>query len=181
MPKKTEAQAIRSKEWMVEALICLMKEKAFAEITIAEVAKRADLDRRTFYRHFKAKEDMIRYKIRKMAEEYEALLLKDHVFTTRSILRSFFTVCEKNKALLTLFYRHNQLPLLLYELNTLCHRFHDQYTIAGTLPVHDDTGYALAYHIGGLWNILNKWLSEGARRRPAEIAFVIKDILPEFI
>ena len=59
MPVKTDAQARRSREWLLEALISLMGEKDYGQITISELAKRADLDRRTFYRHYGSKDQII--------------------------------------------------------------------------------------------------------------------------
>lgn len=50
-----------------------MKIKSIHEITIKELADFAQLDRRTFYRHFKSKEDIIIYGIQKGAKDYGQL------------------------------------------------------------------------------------------------------------
>lgn len=44
--------ALRSREWLTNALLELMKDKPFHEISISEIAEKADLSRRTFYRFF---------------------------------------------------------------------------------------------------------------------------------
>lgn len=51
--------ALRSKEWLANALLELMKNKPFREISISEIAEKADLSRRTFYRSFSSKEEVI--------------------------------------------------------------------------------------------------------------------------
>nr|WP_319487342.1 IS3 family transposase [uncultured Caproiciproducens sp.] len=51
--------ALRSKEWLTKALLELMKNKPFQEISISEIAEKADLSRRTFYRSFSSKEEVI--------------------------------------------------------------------------------------------------------------------------
>ena len=56
--KKQREQSAR----MIEtALFELMEEKAFNEITVSEIVKRADVARRTFYRLYNRKESSSRY------------------------------------------------------------------------------------------------------------------------
>jgi len=54
----TNPIAIQSREWLTNALLVLMEEKEFKNISITEIATKADLSRRTFYRIFETKEDM---------------------------------------------------------------------------------------------------------------------------
>lgn len=49
MYRGNNVTAIQSQRWLGEALIDLMKEKAYSAITIADICKRADLSRQTFY------------------------------------------------------------------------------------------------------------------------------------
>lgn len=49
----------RSERHFVHALLSLMEEKDFREITVMELAERAEYDRKTYYRHFKSKEDIL--------------------------------------------------------------------------------------------------------------------------
>ncbi len=51
--------AIRSQEWLVEALLFLLEEKPYHKISIKEIAEKADLDRSTFYRHFDSKQALL--------------------------------------------------------------------------------------------------------------------------
>jgi AcrR family transcriptional regulator len=48
----------KSKAALKEALLALMSEKEFRELTISEIVARADLNRGTFYKHFQYKEDL---------------------------------------------------------------------------------------------------------------------------
>jgi len=48
----TNPIAIQSREWLTNALLVLMEEKEFKNISITEIATKADLSRRTFYRIF---------------------------------------------------------------------------------------------------------------------------------
>ena len=56
---------------MIEtALLELMREKEFAQITVSEIAKKADVGRRTFYRLYTGKEDVLHCYFDKLCQNY---------------------------------------------------------------------------------------------------------------
>jgi AcrR family transcriptional regulator len=58
-PDKTkDRRSARTQRSLSEALVELIKEKRFDEITVQEVIDRADVGRSTFYSHFRDKEDL---------------------------------------------------------------------------------------------------------------------------
>jgi len=50
-------QKQQSMQWLTDALLTLMAEKSYGDISITEICTRADLSRRTFYRLYGSKED----------------------------------------------------------------------------------------------------------------------------
>jgi AcrR family transcriptional regulator len=55
----TDMRAQRSRRWLYDALLQLMKEKPFREIQIKEIADRAQVSRPTFYLHYRSKEELL--------------------------------------------------------------------------------------------------------------------------
>src|SRR6476619_5268542 len=55
---KTDRRTNRIKLSLSEALVGLIKEKRFDDITVQNVIERADVGRSTFYSHFRDKEDL---------------------------------------------------------------------------------------------------------------------------
>ena len=53
--KKESIQVARSRNWIVNALLHLMKEKTFYNISIKEICEKAGVSRLTYYRNFKNK------------------------------------------------------------------------------------------------------------------------------
>ena len=51
----------RTKLWIINSLLDLLKRKEYASITINMIADNAQLGRRTFYRHFDTKDDAMKY------------------------------------------------------------------------------------------------------------------------
>ena len=52
MTDKVDRRAIRTKRNITDAFTQLLAEKDFDKITVAEIAERADINRRTFYLHY---------------------------------------------------------------------------------------------------------------------------------
>ena len=180
MPKNHTERAENSKELMVESLFILMKKKKFKSISVSDIAQKAGIDRRTFYRHFVSKEDIIRYKIKNMSKDYEKVILLHNNFNRqKAVLFSFFSVCEREKESLLCLYRSDLLPLFLKEFESL---FEMHYIKNKKFEITNESveiKYLLAYHIGGYWNALNKWLSEGAEKSPDEISTILLGSLPK--
>ena len=181
MPKKTDAQVRRTRQWLLDSLTELMREKDFEQITISELAERSGLDRRTFYRHYSAKEEVITEHIRELAKGYETSLRRSPAMNTHAIALAYFHVCQENGELLKLLHRHKLLPLLLDEFNRLFPLIHTKYHTGEDFYAPFDTGYALSYHVGGFWNVLARWLSDGMKQTPEELAAMFRHMLPEFI
>jgi len=69
---KENIQVTRSKEWLYNALIYLLKKNAFRKISIEDITKKAGVARPTFYRNFESKEDILINQGRKI---YEKLMI----------------------------------------------------------------------------------------------------------
>jgi len=61
----------RSKRYMSEALLELMSERPFREISVVDVCQRAMVHRTTFYAHFKDKNAPLRYVLAELRQSFE--------------------------------------------------------------------------------------------------------------
>jgi AcrR family transcriptional regulator len=59
MERKTDPRVIRTRHMLRDALIALILEKGYDELTIQDITDRADLRRATFYLHYKDKEELL--------------------------------------------------------------------------------------------------------------------------
>ena len=57
------------KERIADALLELLAEKPFAEVSVSEITDRADVGRATYYRHFSTKEDVLLFKFQTIFED----------------------------------------------------------------------------------------------------------------
>jgi AcrR family transcriptional regulator len=56
---KNDRRSLRTRKMLWEALIALIQEKEYSEITIQDIADRANVNRVTFYLHYRDKQDLL--------------------------------------------------------------------------------------------------------------------------
>ena len=57
----TNPSALRSREWIHDALLQLLEQRKYNQITIKDICKKADLSRQTFYQIFDSREEVMEY------------------------------------------------------------------------------------------------------------------------
>ena len=100
MNKENNKKAQNTKQRIAIALIKLMQNDIFNEITITQICQEAEIGRASFYRNFESKEDVIRYVVSYKLDE----ILKD-VDNLREVMidgEKFYEVFHKEEAFLTL-------------------------------------------------------------------------------
>ncbi len=76
--KKKNASNVFTKKCMVTALMQLMEEKPFSNISITEITNRAGVSRMAYYRNYKSKEDIFRTYLKDILDVYYQESLADH-------------------------------------------------------------------------------------------------------
>lgn len=66
--KKTDRRVIRTRSAIRKAFTDLLAETAYSKITITALAKRADVDRKTFYTHYSSVDNLLEDVIRTQTE-----------------------------------------------------------------------------------------------------------------
>lgn len=176
--KKENPQKVQSKKWLAEALQNLMKEKAFKQISITEIAERAGLSRRTFYRHFNVVEDILHYIAQELCDQYASMILKEKDISFRNVVFVYFTFCELNKDLLLILEKNDHLFLLLQKYNEFLPEIRSK--IEKSRDRSPAFEYALYFSTGGFWNMSLKWIKDGAKVSPKEMAALAEEIFMHF-
>lgn len=178
----------QTKLWIIEALIELLNHKAYHDITVSQIVNKAGLGRRTFYRYFKTKNEVIEYLVKLLFEDFSDTILKNHAISQENILKSYFEFWELhieilqllNKAHLLYFIEENLLSLFYQVALKTKHipQTIDQDT--DKLPMfYEQYKYAFIIKLSGIWRATILWCSENPRRTPAEMSKLINNILKE--
>lgn len=144
-----------TKQYITEAVLQLMNEKDFHEISITEIAKKAGVGRATFYRNFDSKEDVLIYHFNKVVDDLNSQSRftprcdEDYYRTIMSVLLTM----EKNKNLVKLIIKSNLETLLLNYLNE---RYASVFGEVGR-PQNELLPY---FYSGAIYNITIHWVKD---------------------
>ena len=164
MDKRKEAN-LRVKKNITTALLKLMHEKSFSDITISELIGEAKVARVSFYRNYTSKEDVLLTLIDDVLEQFRSTIEtgEDNYYTYENVRRSFLYFRKYDRIVLDL-HRFGYGSILLEKLN----RFHEE--VAGTMPTHSIEKYELYIYMGALYNTAMMWIQDGCREGLDEIS-----------
>ena len=149
----------KSKKRMANALFTIMEQYDLRDITITQIAQASGLTRRTFYRLFDAKEDVLQYQYELWFTEIYERVKAEKRHSYWDVAQCYFDFCEKNREALLLMKKQNIIGdfFSYIESNTLqvFESVHSK-EIAQRNPT--ELPYLMAYSVGGMFSMLNKWI-----------------------
>ncbi len=159
--------ALRSKKVITESLLLLMKKYPYAEITVKQILLETDISRKTFYRNFLSKDDVLNSFINTILQDYvNAIQQQQQKYSLLQTLDVIFDFCEKNKEILFILRDNRLLYLLLEKLNVLILNEHNRYIYESQenhLESQLLTEYIIYFNIGGVWNLIVRWIENNMR------------------
>ncbi|MBR6018855.1 MAG: TetR/AcrR family transcriptional regulator [Lachnospiraceae bacterium] len=171
MNNSTNPSALRSKKEICDALIRLMDQYPYSEITVKQIVLEAGVVRKTFYRNFTDKDDVLEALLNEFIREYTTEM---HSALDRSWVEVIFNFCVKNSHFAELLDRNDMLYLVLNKLNTVLPKMHDEADAMGVIPEEIfgdlDMTYIIPFNTGAMWNVVATWLHRGMRDDPKKIA-----------
>jgi AcrR family transcriptional regulator len=169
MSTRVNPIAERSKKWLCNAMLELLQEKPYNNITITELCNKAGLVRKTFYRHFISKESVIVAVIDLMFGEFNEYIHDQKIGPLQMPL-AYFRYWEQHKFFLHILIE-NQLFSLLNDQYVLYLEAMDPIIGSKEADQSDlERDYMRTMVAGGLWSMLKKWVVRGCTESPEEMA-----------
>lgn len=173
--------AAQSRQWLINSLLELMSIKNYNEITVVDIALNADLARRTFYRNFNTKEDVLDAYIHQLCDEYVAYLSNTNL-SFENIGFAFFSFWQKHIVFLQILKKNHMLYFLLEMFNEYLPPIYQLYKDDRTEYDNSiEKSYALLFSAGGFWNTLVGWLNSETPLSPQEMSKIITNAVKTFI
>lgn len=101
--KRENPMSVRSKSALSQALLALLMEKDFDDISISDITKKAGLSRQTFYTNFDKREDILNYLLNSLFSKY-ARALKSSKATPGSFIIDYLIFWDGNKDFISLLF-----------------------------------------------------------------------------
>lgn len=164
----------RVKRSVEEAFFSLLSKKPFSEITASDIIRMSGVARTSYYRNFNSKEDIVAsYMEHHRAEVAEAISFTetaDDFFAIDKLVTSM-EYHLKNKYYLLLLYDNGFGTYLQENANNFAEIY------LGDMPKHSIERYKIYFLSGALLNMTMKWLRDGAKESPYEMACAFLKLL----
>ena len=151
--------AEQSKKKIANALLVVLQQYDYKEITITQLTQEAKLSRKTFYRLFTYKEDVLSYLFENLYIECFEQIKSQRTQCYWDIVQCYFDFWEERKALLHIFRQSTLLPVLFdgaYKYSLSIFEYVRSKDVVEQLS--EQLPYLLAYSIGGMHSMLLKWV-----------------------
>ena len=146
--------ALESKRRLVTALLALMEEKSYFKINIQELATRAGMDRRTFYRNFDSKEDVLRRYMNIFLKRFVMSLKVESELNIDNTIEILINSLDEYKTFLVLLNKSGIVFFLLEYLNQNLNLIMEIIKERSPYSLEANFEDKLAYSIGGTYNFL---------------------------
>lgn len=166
--------ALRSREWFRSALLDLLKDRKFVQITVKDLCKKADLSRQTFYQIFDSKEEVLEYHFMTLFEAFSKECGDFSKISLSELVYQFFHFFYEQKVFVNVLIENNMTYLLEQQFEIyLCKIVF----FKNINDIDDYPDYTLAYVAGALNQILIHWFQKDFDLSVKEIADMTKQII----
>ena len=154
--------AEQSKKTIAEAMLEVMKIYDYKEITVTQITQEAQVSRKTFYRHFRDKDEVLKHLFDSLYQECISSITNRGIHHYWDVVQCFFDFWEKHSETLKLMNQSNLVPQLFEE------SYGRSFEVFRSVKSEDiaehykaQLPYLLAYSIGGMNSMLIKWIENG--------------------
>ena len=178
MTSKHQKTIDQSRDWLINAFFEQLEIHPYHAITVSSIAEQAQLSRRTFYRHFKTKDDLLQQYLIMIFNQYTELLLQKKIARHEDTLQLFFTFWQNYAHELRLLQKHGLYERVLSVVNqwypTIYRELQAPWHVLGS---PQEILYASSFGAGGYFNILSCWIQRGCPETPEEMTHIAAHIL----
>lgn len=176
MGEKVDRRVRKTKAALRAGLMELMQKKSIREITVSELVEKVDINRSTFYLHYNDIYDMLAKIEEELINELMTVTIKHkNEYYDEKIqiyLTEIFTILLDNMDICNLLMSPHGDIKFINNVKYLIKEKITQTTIEvlDGIQTVNEIEYACSFYIGGCLGIVEKWLTEGTKETPGQLA-----------
>ena len=165
-----------TRECIFTALLLLMEQKPYEEITITDITKKAGVSRMSYYRLYDSKDDILEQKFREIYEEGMEQMREKQIVDKYQFAVFLFYTARDNHVLIEALLHARIHDLVQKNLIQYCSYLAEH--IFRLDMKSQKTDYWIHMQSGKFSMLLSRWIEKGMPESPEEMAsFFIKDIV----
>ena len=182
MNEKEDRRVRKTKKLMTSALAQLLMQKPLSAISVREIAELADINRGTFYLHYRDIYDMARQLQDEIIEKFNRIVDShansgdgDELFP---LLTELFDLLSENADLARVMTGKNGDAAFLDKLKNIVREkcLADAHLMLG-IKNTDEFEYFYNYIVSGCIGVCSAWLTGGMKESPAQMAALVEKMI----
>lgn len=167
---------LQSRKMFLDALLRLMQAEDYSHITVKQLCLEADLSRRTFYRLYKTKEDVLSEYMLTLTEQFHSLVTEANLQHYSEVAGAYFEFWKQHADFLSLLNRNKLLDMLNRTVENAALSVFQ--IVKPNIETNDTVlAFALSYSIGGLNGMLKKWVEDNMKLSSEQLTNILEETL----
>ena len=176
--KTMDRRVRRTRRLLGEALVSLTLESSYDEISIRSLTQRADVGYATFYRHFKSKDELLIYCMRRILREIQSVVNPDQSHYEESLL-IFEILLRHKQTVLLAFSLTDDHPAWISIWNEITQWLIELYSARDEANIPKEI--ALNHLVKSCKELTRWWLTEGQEYTPQQMASMQNELILDVI
>lgn len=166
--------ALNSQKRIVEAMLEMVENESYDNITIKDICKRANISRQRFYYLFESKDEIVMYYLNDFFIQLETFINDNNIISLYDLIFQYFSAIDKDEYIKKFMHINNILPMF----SDILLKFMGKIHILKTNRIMDKNDfYANKFLSSGLNSIFIFWLEKNKEITLQELVAIIEDIL----
>lgn len=172
----------KTKDVLKKSLIILMQEKSINSITVKELCEKADINRGTFYLHYKDVFHMLSEIEKELFEEFQDMILSYEIspdkIETKPILKDIFTFITKNSDFcIVILCERGDMAFMKKIVSVIYEKGYSDWS--NILKKNDKDLFDKYYSfiLYGAIGLIDYWLKNGLKESPEYMAMLTENII----
>lgn len=175
-------QVTRSKKLIVDAIIKLLSNKTINQITVKEICEICNINRGTFYNHYLDIYDLINQIENDLIDELEVNLHKYSLEQLNNnslpLFQDIIEFINQKYDVVNILFKQSEDSLFVDKLiNLFKTRAINTWGSFYNCHYNKNYNYFIEYAIYGCLGIIKRWLKDGRKNTPEEIALLLENIV----
>ncbi|WP_078410145.1 TetR/AcrR family transcriptional regulator [Priestia abyssalis] len=180
---KTDRRVVRTKRMVRDALTELMEEKGFEGITVRDLTEKADINRGTFYLHYRDKYDLLEQSENEILQEIQEFMKEANpndivnanmLDEPLSFVVKLFEYIKENGRFMKLILGPQGDPAFQVKLKEFMKvNFHQKIATISKEDMLVPVDYLMAYVTSAHLGVIQQWLAGDMKQSPQEMALTL--------
>lgn len=180
--RDTSRRIQKTKDEIANALCSLLATEQYDVITIQEIADSCSVTRRTLYRHFKTKDEILHHCFQGCAKQFSDYISAHAPKDFHELCIVYFSFWNENMNMLTILNKSGIMYRFADEFESLVMMMSSQTghisatNEAARLKFMKKYRFHFAYRTAGFWHVTEVWSRETPRKSPKKMADILTEI-----